>query len=485
MGVMLDPAGALAHPESPESPDRPDRLDPRYRADPLADDAIARILDGASDRWDAIGIVNREIATWQTNGDLAGWRASAATPAHIAAALEDFVRAARTLPAWADATRIGQAEEVFVGMSVLSCTLLFCASLPECYVPVDLASVLHTAGQLEKHTDYRVRSTAAMIFPVMLRGGLTAPDGGGVAQVLKVRLIHATIRHLILRGHPAAAMAGGEPAALLETLAPEGPGLHQALYARGWDIQGHGLPCNQEELAYTLLTFHYVFLRALRRLGLALTPAEEADYLHGWNVVGHLLGIEESLLAGSMDQAAALFERLQARGRDAAASGGLPYGAPDPRPALAAALMRAMQDEIPARLLKPFPVLLTRYLCGRRNARELGLDGPVALVSQALFLLAMLIVRGIDLAGRRLHAGFSISRLCTRILGYRLTVKLLMDQTRPLKLPDALLNQVDHAVHGWDLDPRAPKWMNAVERRLRPAAPAAVRPAMHEEREAA
>ncbi|WP_313703935.1 oxygenase MpaB family protein [Massilia sp.] len=463
---MLDPASAL---------------DPRYRADPLADDAIARILDCGVDRWQAIDIVNREIASWQTNGALAGWRAGAATPAPIAAVLEDFVRDARSLPAWADCGRIGQAEEVFVGMSVLSCTLLFCASLPECYVPVDLASVLHSAGQLERHTDYRVRATAAMIFPVMLRGGLTAPEGGGVAQVLKVRLIHATIRHLIMRGHPAAAVAGGEPAGL-PPLAPDGPGLHRTLYARGWDVQAHGLPCNQEELAYTLLTFHYVFLRSLRRLGLGLTAQEEAAYLHGWNVVGHLLGIEQSLLVEDMDAAAALFERLQARGREAAAAG-LPYATPDPRPALATALMRAMQDQIPSPLVKPFPVLLTRYLCGRRNARELGLDGPVALLSQGLFVAAMLAVRGVDWLGRRVHPGFSISRLCSRILGYRLTVRLLMDQTRPLKLPDALLNQVDHAVQGWDLDPAAPKWMNALEQRLRPPPPAAAQREQHEQHE--
>lgn len=469
MGAMLDPASAL---------------DPRYCADPLADDAIARILDSGIDRWQAIDIVNREIASWQTNGALDGWRAGAATPAPIAAVLEDFVRDARSLPAWADCGLIGQAEEVFFGMSVLSCTLLFCASLPECYVPVDLASVLHSAGQLERHTDYRVRATAAMIFPVMLRGGLTAPDGGGVAQVLKVRLIHATIRHLIMRGHPAAAVAGGEPEALRAPMAPDGPGLHRSLYARGWDVQAHGLPCNQEELAYTLLTFHYVFLRALRRLGLGLTAQEETAYLHGWNVVGHLLGIEQALLVESMDAAAALFERLQARGRDTAA--GLPYGTPDPRPALATALMRAMQDQIPSQLAKPFPVLLTRYLCGRRNARELGLDGPVALLSQALFVAAMLAVRGIDWLGRRVHPGFSLSRLCTRILGYRLTVKLLMDQTRPLKLPDALLNQVDHAVQGWGLDPAAPKWMNALEQRLRPPPPPAAAPGKpHEQREEA
>ena len=39
----------------------------------------------------------------------------------------------------------------------LSCILLFCASLPECYVVPDLSSVLHTTGQLEQNTEYRIR----------------------------------------------------------------------------------------------------------------------------------------------------------------------------------------------------------------------------------------------------------------------------------------------------------------------------------------
>ena len=54
----------------------------------------------------------------------------------------------------------------------------------------------------EAHTEHRIRQTAAMVFPVMMRGGLMSPGGTGVAQVLKVRLIHATIRHLVLRGTP-------------------------------------------------------------------------------------------------------------------------------------------------------------------------------------------------------------------------------------------------------------------------------------------
>jgi hypothetical protein len=75
-------------------------------------------------------------------------------------------------------------------------------------------------------------------------------------------------------------------------------------------------------------------------------------------------------------------------------------------------------------------------------------------------------VRAIDACGRLVFPGFSISRLITRILGYNLTVKMLMDQTRPLKLPDALLGEIGEAVDTWQNDDRAPRWMNALERRF-------------------
>lgn len=433
---------------------------PVLRADPLADDTIAAILgprmDGGPDMA-TIDLLNGQIAGWQANADLDGWRAHADVPGDIAAALEAYVKAASVLPGWADPARIARAETLFTDLSMTSCTLLFCASLPQCYVVPDLAAVLHVAGQLEQHTDYRVRSTAAMIFPVMMRGGLTAPTGGGLAQALKVRLIHATIRHLILRGAPAGAPAAAGHA--IEPLAPQGPSMQQALYAHGWDTARLGLPCNQEELAYTLLTFSYVFLDGLRRLGIGLAAADEEAYLHAWNVLGHVIGIERGLMADTMAQAQALFEAIQARSRPSARR-------PDPRPALGQALVAAVRAYIPTGLLKPIPLLLTRYLCGRQASRDLGLEGPVGWASRLAFALIMAALRGIDWLGRRVHPGFSLSRLATRILGYHLTVKLLMDQTRPLKLPAALLNQVDTVVRAWHDDARAPRWMNAAERRL-------------------
>ncbi len=300
------------------------------QADPLADTTIARMLGpwrnpyaGANAaevlasnaaHWQRLAQVNQLLPQWTDNRSLAAWRAPEGTPPAAAEALQAYVQAARTLPDWADPAKIARAEALFMDDGALSCILLFCASLPECYVVPDLSAVLHAAGQLEAHTEYRIRATAAMVFPVMMRGGLTAPEGSGIAQVLKVRLIHATIRNLILHGDPQNAERA---LAIPPTPALRGTqNLHQALFAHGWNTAAQGLPCNQEELAYTLLTFGYVFLRSLRRLGLGLAPEDERAYLHTWNVMGHVLGIERAYLVDGMDEAEALFARMQARGRE-------------------------------------------------------------------------------------------------------------------------------------------------------------------------
>lgn len=436
----------------------PELLCPTLRADPPADDTVARMLAGASGPAELsarIAQINAELARWQTNGALASWQPGPGLDPRAAEALTDYLAACQHLPAWTDRAAIARAETLFMDMSMLSCTLLFCASLPECYVLPDLSAVLHAAGQLEAHTDYRVRSTAAMIFPVMLAGGLTTPEGGGVAQALKVRLIHATIRYLILRGTPRDAI----DAPPVPPLAPAGGGIYHTLYAHGWDTSVNGMPCNQEELAYTLLTFSYVFVRGLRTLRLALPAQDEEAYLHTWNVLGHVLGIEQGLMASSMAQAQHDFEAIQARAR-------LLVRSPDPRPLLAADLMKAMENEIPIRLLKPVPTLLTRLLCKGDATRDLGLDARVPLLARAVFALGLTGVRCIDAVARVVVPGFSLSRMLTRALGQRLVTHFLLDQTRPLRLPDALLGDVNAAANAWRTDPKASHWMRRLEARL-------------------
>ena len=448
----------------------------QQHADPLADKTIADILGPwppglppeDAPQWAQIKTVNRLFGEWTTNASIQGWKATGkGVDEEMAKALQDYLARGQVLPAWADAHKIERAEKIFFDHGALSCILLFCASLPECYVIPDLSSVLHTAGQLEEHTEYRIRSTAAMIFPVMMHGGLTRGDGAGVAQILKVRLIHATIRNLILRGTPEAAVqhlqaqqniVGAGQLGKLPGLPPR-HSMYQALFARGWDVAGDGLPCNQEELAYTLLTFGYVFLRSMRRLGIGLPRHDEEAYLHAWNVVGHILGIERGLMVETMDQGEELMARMQARGRAEPVT-------PDPRPGLGQALMATMANSIPWNIAKPMPQLMTRFLCGKATAGDLGLTQPVPWSSALLFWGVLLVARVIDWVLRLVLPRFSIVRTLTRILGYHFMSRVLMSQTRPLQLPSELLNQVDGVVHNWSDDPHVPKWINRIEDRL-------------------
>jgi hypothetical protein len=438
--------------------------DARFMADPHADRAVASIVGpdaGNGPDWQKLATVTALFRDWRTNEDVLHWQAPATLDPDVAAAIHEYLRVAQSLPAWADREKLERAEKLFIDYGVLSVTLLFCSSLPECYVLPDLSAVLDQSGQLEAHTEYRIRSTGAMIFPVMMAGGLTAPAGGGIAQVLKVRLIHATIRHLILRGTPEGA---SQPAnACLPPLAEyaNAGSMHQRMYGMGWDVGLRGLPCNQEELAYTLLTFNYVFLRSLRKLGLAFSAEDEVAYLHCWNVAGHFLGIDRSLMADTYLEAEARFNAMQAAGRARFAA--RPHVAPDARVRLGEALMNAMESVVPAGIAKPFPTLLTRYLCGPATACDLGIDAHLGLPSRIAFALMMMLIRAIDTLGRIFSPGFALSRVLTRVVGQRLMAALLMSQTRSLALPTHLLSQAGTLSAAWAQDSHAPRWQQRLE----------------------
>jgi hypothetical protein len=438
-------------------------------ADPLADRTIAAIVgtwppDSPSPGDAAMGrlaLASRLMAAWTTNASLANWSPQEGADPTVVEPLRAYLEAGRALPDWTHMQDVELAEQAFMDYGPLSCTLLFCASLPQCYVLPQLADVLHAAGQLEAHTEHRIRQTAAMIFPVMLRGGLTQPEGGGVAQVLKVRLIHATIRHLILHGPPEHS----------ERRVPPGPAadarsasMHRALLALGWDVEREGLPCNQLELAYTLLTFGYVFVQGLRTLRIPLARAQEEAVLHAWNVVGAVLGIRPELMPQDMAQAAAMFDGIQAQVR-------AHPPARDVRPGLGRALVAAMERSIGVPVLRQLPVPLACWLVGRDTARAIGMDQRVGLPTRLLFGAGRASIFAFDAVVRLVLPRFSLTRMFTRAVGYHLLTRFLLDQARPLALPEALLAPLERTVAGWHHDDRAPAWVNRLEDRLTTAGP--------------
>jgi uncharacterized membrane protein len=428
------------------------------QADAPADDVVGDIVG----LWPAGGELpqaglqrlmqaNQIVATWGNNGSLRQATPAAGDKA-LTEALASYLRQGSQLPQWLDKAKVERAEALFVEHGPLSCTLLFCASLPECYVAPHLARTLHISGQLETNTEYRIRQTAAMIFPVMMKGGLLSDEGYGLAQILKVRLVHATIRHLILHGNPKTFGQSTEPIQATQHWGP----MQAAMLAQGWSRSQGGLPVSQFELAYTLLTFSYVFLRGLRSMGLAWRPEDEQAYLHLWNLVGHVLGVRYELMAHSMEQAQDLFEQMQ----HLACAQEL---APDPRPALGQALTHAMAKAIRIPILRKLPAPMMNWLLGKPSARAIGVACAQPPLVRLTFALGRGLISAIDGIGRIFVTQFSLSRMLTRALGYHLISHFLLDQTRPINLPQALATPMAHLLGNWAQDKHAPAWVNSLE----------------------
>ena len=434
----------------------------KMQADPLADQTVAAIVgpQAADGSLTASGLARLDQASqcmqqWLYNGELSTWApADGQTDPAVSAALQDYLAQGSLLPDWADAAKVARAETLFMAEGPLSCALLFCASLPQCYVLPWLAKVLQISGQLDTHTESRMRKTAAMVFPVMMRGGLMDPKGSGVAQVLKVRLVHAIIRHLILRGDPAMTQGTVPPS----TAADRQTGIQQAMINHGWDVTVAGLPCNQVDLTYTLLTFNYVFLKGMRTMGLGLQREDEEAYLHTWNVMGHVLGVRRELMARTMDDATTLFENMQAWGRAYTVS-------PDVRPALGRALVSVMSRSIRVPFVRHIPVPMTRWLIGAQASHDIGVDLYVPWPTRLLFGAGRFVAACIDGTLRLLIPGFSLSRMLCRVIGYHMLSQFLLDQTRQIVLPTHLLDPLRSTVAGWSDDTRAPRWLNALEDR--------------------
>src|SRR5581483_7387456 len=126
---------------------------------------------------------------------------------------------------------------------------LFCYSLPFCYAARKGVQVVWLTSRRYTNPTRRIIETAQMVVDVMRPGGLSA-GGTGVKTAQKVRLMHAGVRH-------------------------------QIHAYTGWNAE-FGEPINQEDMAGTLMSFSWVVVDGLRRLGMGLNDAEAEAYLHAW-----------------------------------------------------------------------------------------------------------------------------------------------------------------------------------------------------------
>jgi uncharacterized protein (DUF2236 family) len=308
-------------------------------------------------------------------------------PAELPDPMERWLEATASVPAWADVERMERGCRLVVDHGPQVCLALSTASLVFCYAAYPGVKVLTFSHRLDQDAYRRVGETAQFLLAVTAPGSLG--DGGrGVRKIQKVRLLHASIRHLIE-------------------------------HSRRWDSAADGVPICQEDLAGTLLSFSWVVVESLRKLGMRVSDDEAEDYHYRWRVIGEMLGVDPAAIPPDLGAAAELADAIMRRNHRHSAEGA----------AMTRALFEMHANSLPVGFDGAAPAV-TRFLVGdeicdcvevphTRWDRIVSLQRAVKLLDRAqsakgplgsltqLISAGMLNQRAVKMAGRR-SASFAI-----------------------------------------------------------------------------
>lgn len=134
---------------------------------------------------------------------------------------------------------------------------------------------------------------------------LTLPldgPGKGWQWLRKVRLMHALMRVVVRKGRPNPTSTVdpmvSHAASTLELFSGPLSVLQRHLETKG---TSPGVVINQLELAFVFLSFSWVIVDGLARLGHPMPVSQTDDYSYTWVAVGHMVGIDTALLPRARD----------------------------------------------------------------------------------------------------------------------------------------------------------------------------------------
>lgn len=247
----------------------------RNIGDPLADELIGQTFSSAESK--------KELFEWMSglhsNQDLE----------NTSTEKQALVAAVTRLPNWADQRQMKRGAAFFGNHASEVMKLLGLLSLPYCYTAANGAMVLYLSARMRNDAPKRLKETADFVWAIMAPNAFSK-QGKGFVEILKVRLMHAAVRHYT--------------------------NLNAA-----WNSDEYGVPINQEDMAGTNLSFSFVVMRGLRKLGYTLSPQEKLSFMHLWNIIGNSMGVEQSLLPKDLKQAVWLDAAIKSEQFKASAHG--------------------------------------------------------------------------------------------------------------------------------------------------------------------
>jgi hypothetical protein len=172
-----------------------------------------------------------------------------------------------------DIDMFNQTHEIWKEHGMNFVFILFFRALPYTYMAEKPANVLTTTKLLVTHTERRVFETAQFVFDVMDKNWWE-PDKRGILTAVKVRIMHAAMRHIIL------ARTAEEK----------------------WNEEW-GKPISQEDLVATNQVFSLEFFKGMEYLGETLNADQQKAWFHTWKTIGRIMGVQNYLIPKNVNDA--------------------------------------------------------------------------------------------------------------------------------------------------------------------------------------
>jgi len=296
----------------------------RFQTDPLADQTIQTIMESGQ-----VQTANHFLRELIENEDF---------PVDAPQVLKDYIQKTQKLPTWANPELIKEAEKLFALYGGELSMMLLCKSLPASYTCWRGAKVLAMTGRLAEHRGSikqftrRLMETSQFVINVMAGGGFLE-NGKAIRTAQKVRLMHASIRYF-LKNTP----------------------------QQAWDTATYGEPINQEDMAGTLMSFCAYPIEGVEQLGIQLSTFQKDAFVHAWNVIGYIMGVDEKLMPKNYIEASALGHQILEHQKGESEDGKV----------LTKACLDFLKHITVGNVFDVFPDVLVRYLLGNELADIVG-----------------------------------------------------------------------------------------------------------------
>ena len=191
------------------------------------------------------------------------------------ASLRKFFREAETPPEWLDYSAFAPSVRMFHRNSQVVLAAFVAGVLIEGFT-TNIAKSFFITGRVRDQGVRRLGQNNRHMMEIFLPGGLYR-DGDGWKLSVRIRIVHARLRHLLRN-------------------------------SEDWDTEAWGAPISAAHLGYAISSFSARLLKHMKTLGAEYNDEEYDSFMAVWRYSGYLMGIPETILFHDGDEALRLYE---------------------------------------------------------------------------------------------------------------------------------------------------------------------------------